>query len=137
VALGANDAQTIRTLIEAEKYDGPSLIIAYSPCIAHGFDLADQLKHQEMAVKSGYWMMMRYNPMLAAEGKNPLIIDSKAPTLPVKDYIFTENRYRQLQASKPELADELATVLQKNVNDRWAFYSYQASQGSTPEAPQA
>jgi len=143
VALGANDAQTIKTFLEAEKYDGPSIIIAYSPCIAHGFDMADMLKHQETAVKSGYWQLLRYNPSLAAEGKNPLIIDAKAPTVPVKDYIFTENRYRQLQQSQPELANSLASTLQKNVDARWAFYAYQAAQlGSTDvaaatEAPKA
>jgi len=137
VAMGSNDAQTIKTFLEAEKYDGPSLIIAYSPCIAHGFDMGDMLKHQDMAVKSGYWQLLRYNPALAAEGKNPLSIDAKAPSIPVKDYIFTENRYRQLQQSQPELANALAANLQKNVDDRWAFYAYQAAQGSTPAAEEA
>lgn len=137
VAMGSNDAQTIKTFIEAEKYDGPSLIIAYSPCIAHGYDLGGMLKHQDMAVKSGYWNLLRYNPALAAEGKNPLTMDSKAPSIPVKDYIFTENRYKQLQASKPELANELAANLQKNIDERWAFYSYQAAQGAAVETPQA
>ncbi len=138
VAMGSNDAQTIKTFIEAEKYDGPSIIIAYSPCIAHGFDMGDMLKHQDMAVKSGYWQLLRYNPDMAAEGKNPLTIDCKAPTLPVKDYIFTENRYRQLQVSQPELANQLAANLQKNVDERWAFYSYQAAQPGTADVtPQA
>lgn len=128
VAIGSNDAQTIKTFIEAEKYDGPSIIIAYSPCIAHGFDMGDMLRHQDLAVKSGYWQLIRYNPSLVAEGKNPLTIDAKAPSIPVKDYIFTENRYRQLQQSNPDLANNLAETLQKAVNDRWAFYSYQAAQ---------
>ena len=131
VAMGSNNAQTIKTFIEAEKYDGPSLIIAYSPCIAHGFDLSDMLNHQDLAVKSGYWQLLRYNPSLAAEGKNPLVIDAKAPSIPVKDYIFTENRYRQLQQSNPDVANALAETLQKSINDRWAFYAYQAAQAGS------
>ncbi|HSQ40693.1 MAG TPA: hypothetical protein VLM37_00270, partial [Fibrobacteraceae bacterium] len=92
-------------------------------------DMATQLRHQDMAVKSGYWTLLRYNPALNAEGKNPLTIDSKAPSIPVKDYIFTENRYRQLLQSKPEVANSLADQLQKNIECRWAYYNYMASQG--------
>lgn len=127
VALGANDGQTIKTFLEAEAYDGPSLIVAYSPCIAHGFDLADQLKHQTMAVKSGYWPLLRYNPALSAQGKNPLTIDSKQATIPVKEYIYTENRFRQLLQSSPDVANTLAADLQKAVDDRWTYYQHLAS----------
>ncbi len=128
IALGANDAQSLKVLQEAEAFKGPSLIIAYSPCIAHGFDLFNQLAHQKMAVDSGYWPLMRYNPNLRNEGKNPLTLDSKAPTLPVAEYIYTENRYKMLVKSNPEMAKKLAEELQKEVDARWAFYSEMATE---------
>ena len=89
IALGANDAQALKVLQEAEAHNGPSLIICYCPCINHGFDLNSQLQHQKMAVDSGYWTLLRYNPALAAVGKAPLILDSKKPTIPVAEYIYT------------------------------------------------
>ncbi len=101
---------------------GPSLIICYCPCINHGFDLNSQLQHQKMAVDSGYWTLLRYNPALAAEGKAPLILDSKKPTIPVAEYIYTENRYKQLTRNNPEVAKKLADDLQKEVDARYAFY---------------
>lgn len=127
VAMGANDAQTLKVMQEAEAFKGPSLIIAYCPCIAHGFDLYNQLGHQKMAVESGYWPLMRYNPDLVAQGKNPLVLDSKAPTIPVTEYIYTENRYKMLLKSNPEVAKTLAIELQKEIDDRWAFYAEKAA----------
>ena len=122
IALGANDAQALKVLQEAEAHNGPSLIICYCPCINHGFDLNSQLQHQKMAVDSGYWTLLRYNPALAAEGKAPLILDSKKPTIPVAEYIYTENRYKQLTRNNPEVAKKLADDLQKEVDARYAFY---------------
>lgn len=122
VAMGANDAQTLKVFQEAEAHNGPSLIIAYCPCINHGFDLNSQLSHQKMAVDSGYWPLLRYNPALAAEGKAPLVLDSKKPTIPVAEYIYTENRYKALTRSNPEVAKALADDLQKEVDARYAFY---------------
>ncbi|MCI6438419.1 MAG: hypothetical protein MR811_12165 [Fibrobacter sp.] len=103
-------------------HGAPSLIICYCPCINHSFDLNSQLQHQKMAVDSGYWTLLRYNPALAAEGKAPLILDSKKPTIPVAEYIYTENRYKQLTRNNPEVAKKLADDLQKEVDARYAFY---------------
>ena len=122
IALGANDAQALKVLQEAEAHNGPSLIICYCPCINHGFDLNSQLQHQKMAVDSGYWTLLRYNPALAAEGKAPLILDSKKPTIPVAEYIYTENRFKALTRTNPEVAKVLADDLQKEVDARYAFY---------------
>ncbi len=126
VAIGANDAQTLKVFQEAEAHNGPSLIIAYCPCINHGFDLNNQLAHQKMAVDSGYWTLLRYNPDLVLEGKAPLILDSKKPSIPVKEYIYTENRYKALTRTKPEVAQKLAEDLQKEVDARYAFYEEMA-----------
>lgn len=122
IAIGANDAQALKVLQEAEAHNGPSLIIAYCPCINHGFDLNNQLAHQKMAVDSGYWTLLRYNPALAQEGKAPLILDSKKPTIPVADYIYTENRFKALTRTNPEVAHALADDLQKEVDARFAYY---------------
>ena len=122
IAIGANDAQALKVLQEAEAHNGPSLIIAYCPCINHGFDLNNQLAHQKMAVDSGYWTLLRYNPALAAEGKAPLILDSKKPTIPVAEYIYTENRFKALTRTNPEVAKALADDLQKEVDARFAYY---------------
>ncbi len=91
VAMGANDQQTLRAFLEAEAYDGPSLIIAYSHCIQQGIDMRRGLEQQKLAVQSGYWPLYRYNPMWAAQGKNPLVLDSKAPTIPLEQYAYNEN----------------------------------------------
>ena len=123
VAMGANDNHTLKVLQEAEAFNGPSLILAYSPCIAHGFDLYNQLGHQKMAVESGYWPLLRYNPNLVDQGKNPLILDSKAPSIPVAEYIYTENRYKMLLKRDPDTAKKLADSLQKEIDDRYTYYS--------------
>ena len=120
VAMGANDAQTIKAFREAEAYDGPSIIIAYSHCIAHGIDMRQGLNQQKLAVQSGVWPLYRYNPDLAAEGKNPLQIDSKAPSISVQDYAYNETRYRMLVKSNEERAEELILSANKDAVQRWA-----------------
>ncbi len=126
VALGANDAHTVKVFEEAEAYEGPSIIIAYCHCIAHGIDMVKGLDQQKKAVDSGHWMLMRYNPDLAKEGKNPLIIDSKEPTLPLEDYIYNEVRYKSLKAANPEEAAILLKEEEKSIKDRWRFYRHMA-----------
>ena len=113
VAFGANDTQTIKAFIEAEAYDGPSLIIAYSHCIAHGFDMIHGLDQQKAAVQSGHWPLFRYNPALAEQGKNPLQLDSRAPSLPLEKYIYNETRYSMLKHSQPEDAKQLLDAAQE------------------------
>ncbi len=127
VSLGANDAQVVKAFQEAEAYPGPSIIIAYSHCIAHGFDLKMGLEHQKAAVNSGAWVLMRYNPMLAAEGKSPLTLDSKEPTLPLKDYIYSETRYKMLTLSNPEEAAKLLAEAEADVKARWRLYKHMAA----------
>jgi pyruvate-ferredoxin/flavodoxin oxidoreductase len=127
VAMGANDAHTIRAIREAESYDGASLIIAYSHCIAHGIDLANGLHQQRLAVDSGYWPLYRYDPRRAAEGENPFQLDSKPPKIPLKEYIYNETRYSMLTKSNPEAAAELLIKAQKAVTERWHRYQQMAN----------
>ena len=128
VALGANDAHTIKAFREAEAFDGPSLIIAYCHCISHGYNLIYGLEQQKLAVKSGYWPLIRYNPALAKEGKNPFQLDSKAPSIPLEDYIYNENRYKVLTRTMPEVAKQLLKEAQEGVLERWRLYEYLAAQ---------
>jgi pyruvate-ferredoxin/flavodoxin oxidoreductase len=121
VALGANQGQVIKAFKEAEAYDGPSIIIAYAHCINHGINMALGLDQQKKAVLSGHWPLYRYNPQLEDEGKNPLHIDSKEPTISFADYALGENRYRMLKMSNPEMADELMKMSQKDVDKSWKF----------------
>jgi pyruvate-ferredoxin/flavodoxin oxidoreductase len=121
VSLGANPGQVAKAIAEAEAYDGPSLIIAYSHCINHGFNLANGLEQQKLAVASGHWPLYRYNPELEEAGKNPLHIDSKAPSIPFAEYAMNENRYRMLKMMNPEHADELMALSQKDVEKGWKF----------------
>lgn len=127
IAMGAKDDQTLRALLEAEAYDGPSLIIAYSHCIAHGIDMAKGLRNQKAAVESGQWILYRYNPERAARGENPLTLDSRPPKLPVKEYMYMENRFRMLTLTKPDVAQQLLEEAQDDVKARWAYYEYLAS----------
>lgn len=127
VAMGANDQQTLRAFLDAEAYDGPSLIIAYSHCIAHGIDMRKGLDQQKLAVQSGYWPLFRYNPTLAEEGKNPLVIDSKAPSIPLQQYAYNETRYRMLAQSDPARAEELMGEAQQDVQATWQRYHDMAS----------
>ncbi|MFQ3676632.1 MAG: pyruvate:ferredoxin (flavodoxin) oxidoreductase [Fimbriimonadaceae bacterium] len=122
VAMGANDAQTVKAFLEAEAYPGPSLIIAYSHCIAHGIDMRHGMRHQRQAVESGYWPLYRFNPSLREKGRNPFVLDSKEPTLPLKDYIYTEARYRMLLQSDPSAAAELLRLAEQDVQSRLAAY---------------
>ncbi|MCK6603752.1 MAG: pyruvate:ferredoxin (flavodoxin) oxidoreductase [Ignavibacteriaceae bacterium] len=122
VAMGSNDVQTVRAFIEAEAYDGPSLIIAYSHCIAHGIDMSTAMKNQKAAVDSGHWPLFRYHPEMAAEGKNPLKLDSKGPKIPFKDYAYMETRYKMLTKSHPVEAAKLIEEAQEDVNARWKMY---------------
>ena len=126
IAIGANQMQAIKAIREAEAYDGPSIIIAYSHCIAHGINMRLGLHQQELAVNSGMWPLYRYNPMLVNEGKNPLILDSKDPSIPVQDYIYNETRYKSLTKSHPEEAAKLLGELQHDVERRWELYKKMA-----------
>ncbi|HEX7318700.1 MAG TPA: pyruvate:ferredoxin (flavodoxin) oxidoreductase [Pyrinomonadaceae bacterium] len=122
VAMGASDAQTMKAFTEAEAHEGPSLIIAYSHCIAHGIDIAKGLNQQKLAVESGHWPLYRYNPARAERGENPFQLDSSDPKIPLRDYIYTETRYRMLQQSDPEVARFLLGRAQEAVNVRWRQY---------------
>jgi len=122
VAMGANDTHTIKAFLEAEAHPGPSLIIAYSQCIAHGIDMARGMHQQKLAVDSGYWPLYRYNPRLADEKKNPFQLDSSDPKISLQDYIYTEGRYRMLQQSEPVVAKFLLGQAQKAVSRRWQQY---------------
>ncbi len=113
VAFGANDAQFVKAFREAATFDGPSLIIAYSPCIAHGFEMERNLDQQKLAVESGHWPLFRYDPRRIAAGKNPLIMDSKMPSIPMTQYLSTEGRFRQLQELEPEVFERLALESQR------------------------
>ncbi len=123
IAFGASDAQTIKALTEAAAYDGPSLIIAYSHCIAHGYGLELGLEQQKSAVASGYWPLFRYNPDLEALGKNPFQLDSRAPKLPLEEYVYKEGRFRMLTQSHPERAAKLLELMKSDVEKQWNTYS--------------
>jgi pyruvate-ferredoxin/flavodoxin oxidoreductase len=122
VAMGANPTQTLKAFREAENYNGPSLIIAYSHCIAHGINMRLGLSQQELAVNCGYWPLYRYNPDLIKEGKNPFILDSKDPTIPLKDYIMNETRFKSLMQVNPKEAEELLQAAQEAVNAKVKAY---------------
>jgi pyruvate-ferredoxin/flavodoxin oxidoreductase len=121
ISLGANPTQAIKAIAEAEAYDGPSLIIAYAHCINHGINMANGLEQQKKAVACGHWPLYRFNPDLDKEGKNPLIIDSKEPTISFDEYALGENRYRTLKRVNPAEADELMALSQKDVLKSWRF----------------
>ncbi len=122
IAMGASDAQTIKAITEAEAYNGPSLVIAYAHCIEHGIDMTKGLDQQRLAVESGMWPLYRYNPDLAAQGKPALIIDSKEPSIPVKDYIYSENRYRRLLDTNEARAEMLLKELETDIDRQRAAY---------------
>jgi len=126
VSLGAKDDQTLRAFIEAEAYEGPSIIIAYSHCIAHGIDMNSPLNQHKLAVDSGQWLLYRYNPDKLTAGENPLSLDSKQPKIPVSQYLNSENRFKMLTKSKPEVAAELFKQAQIDVDTRYAYYKYLA-----------
>jgi pyruvate-ferredoxin/flavodoxin oxidoreductase len=127
VAMGASDVQTLRAFREAEAYPGASLIIAYSHCIAHGFDLRHGMDQQKAAVQSGHWPLFRYNPELSRAGTNPLQLDSKAPTIPIEKYAYNETRYTMLAHSDPEAAKRLLDLAQDDALSRWRLYEQLAA----------
>jgi pyruvate-ferredoxin/flavodoxin oxidoreductase len=129
VAMGANDSHAIKIFLEAEAYHGPSLIIAYSHCIAHGYDMAKGMEQQKAAVASGHWPLFHYNPDLAKEGKNPMQLDSKPPSLPLEKYVYNETRYTMLLQSNEEAAERLLKLAQEDVRARWRLYEQLAAMG--------
>ena len=135
IALGGSDAQTVKAFQEAEAHDGPALIIAYSHCIAHGYDLTYGMEQQKNAVLSGYWPLMRYNPSLRAEGKNPFQLDSKAPSIPLKEFAYHEARYTMLTRSHPDTAKLLLKEAQDDVERTWRIYSSRAAMPGRADSP--
>jgi pyruvate-ferredoxin/flavodoxin oxidoreductase len=134
IAMGANPQQTLLAFREAEAYQGPSLILAYCHCIAHGFDLRYGMKQQDLAVASGYWPLFRYNPAMRSVGENPFRLDSPRPTIPLKDYAYNELRYRALAVTRPAEAADLLRQAQAGVDDKYRSYEEFASleDGPTP-----
>jgi len=126
VAMGAKDEHTLRAFLEAEAYDGPSLIIAYSHCIAHGINMTTGMSDQKAAVDSGQWLLYRYNPERAEQGQNPLTLDSRTPTRKVQDYLFMETRFKMLTKSRPEEAQALWKLAQRDADTRYRMYEYLA-----------
>lgn len=124
---GSSDMQTLRAFREADAFDGPSLILAYSPCINHGFDLIDGLHHQDLVVKSGLWPLYRYNPEMIDQGANPLTLDSKDPSIPFKDAAYTETRFSMLALSDENRAEQLMKYAQEEIDSRWELYKQMAS----------
>jgi pyruvate-ferredoxin/flavodoxin oxidoreductase len=127
VAMGASDQQTLNAFLEADAHEGPSLIIAYSHCINHGIDMRKGLEQQKLAVQSGFWPLYRYNPKLVEEGKNPLVIDSKDPSIPLEQYAYNETRYRMLVQSDEQRAEMLLKQAQQDVKSRWELYKQMAA----------
>jgi pyruvate-ferredoxin/flavodoxin oxidoreductase len=138
ISMGANDAQSVKALIEADEWPGPSLVIAYSTCIAHGIDMSKSMSHQKDAVRSGYWPLYRFQPS-EIDGGRPFKLDSKAPSIPLRDFVSTEARFAVLHRTHPERAEELLTLAQADVDERWRYYEQLAAiertipHGSEPE----
>ena len=122
VAMGANPQQTLQAFREAEAYEGPSLILAYSHCIAHGIDMRLGMKQQDLATASGYWPLFRFNPTMRRVGEAPFRLDSPRPHIPLKDYAYNEIRYRSLAQSRPEEAAELLRAAQRGVDEKYRQY---------------
>jgi pyruvate-ferredoxin/flavodoxin oxidoreductase len=135
VAMGGNDTQTVQAFEEAEAFDGPSLIIAFSPCIAHGYDLARGLDHQRLAVQSGYWPLLRYNPAARRDGRHPLKLDSKPPTAPLGDYLASEGRFDHVVHDEGAAQVALLHQAEADVARRWGLYEGLAALPVTPERP--
>ncbi len=135
VAFGSRDEHTLRAFLEAEAYDGPAIIIAYAHCIAHGIDMAEGLAHQKAAVESGQWVLYRYNPDRAKTGDNPLQLDSKAPSIPLEQFMYLENRFKALKSARPDEAKKLLAEAQAGVNARRRFYEHLARANSEASEP--
>jgi pyruvate-ferredoxin/flavodoxin oxidoreductase len=137
VAMGARDEHTLRTFLEAESWDGVSIVIAYSHCIAHGINMTTGMQNQKAAVNAGQWLLYRYDPRRLAANQNPLQLDSRKPSLPVEQFLLMENRFKMLTKSKPDAAKALFKMAQEDVNTRFAFYEYLAARSLAPAAPAA
>ncbi len=129
VAMGANPQQTLQAFREAEAYSGPSLILAYSHCIAHGINMQHGMRQQHAAVDCGYWPLIRYNPEVRKSGQNPFVLDSQRPRIPLKEYAYNELRYKMLTRTNPAEAEELLRLAQEHVNQKWRLYERAGYQG--------
>jgi pyruvate-ferredoxin/flavodoxin oxidoreductase len=132
VAMGAKDEHTLKAFLEAEAYDGPSIIIAYASCIAHGIDMTTSMSDQRVAIESGQWLLYRYNPAKAEMGENPLSLDSRAPSRKLQEYLLQQTRFKILTKSKPEDAERLWKAAQKDVENRFHMYEYLAARQPAP-----
>jgi pyruvate-ferredoxin/flavodoxin oxidoreductase len=121
--------QTVRAFNEAESYDGPSLIIAYSPCIAHGYNLRYGIRQQKLAVDSGAFLLYRFNPSLKAEGKNPLSLDCKEPSVDIEEYMYREIRFRSLRDVHPDRAAKFLAQAQVEAKEKYSYFKYLADRG--------
>jgi len=135
VAMGAKDEHTLKAFLEAEAYDGPSLIIAYSHCIAHGINMTTAMSDQKVAVDSGQWLLYRYNPERAREGENPIILDSRPPTKRVQDFLLQQTRFKMLTQSKPDEARRLWQQAQQDAELRYRLYEYMAQRKINASKP--
>ena len=135
VAMGAKDEHTLKAFLEAEAYDGPSIIIAYSSCIAHGIDMTTAMTDQKVAVESGQWLLYRFHPDRASNGENPLMLDSRAPSRKVQDFLLQQTRFKMLTKSKPEDAERLWKLAQTDAENRFRMYEYMAGRKPEPPAP--
>jgi len=137
IAMGANPQQTLTAMREAEAYQGPSLILAYCHCIAHGYDLRKGLEQQKLAVESGYWPLIRYSPELREAGQKPFVLDSPRPRISLKAYAYNEMRYKILTKTHPDEAEHLMQVAQELVDLRWETYEHMAKEQSSRFQPVA
>jgi pyruvate-ferredoxin/flavodoxin oxidoreductase len=133
IALGANDAQAIKALLEADAWSGPSLVIAYSTCTAHGMDMSKSMEHQKDAARSGYWPLYRFQPTVTADGQ-PFKLDSRKPSLPVRDFVASEARFAILSRTHPERSEHLLELMQADVDERWRYYEQLAAMSRTVPA---
>ncbi|MEE4276674.1 MAG: pyruvate:ferredoxin (flavodoxin) oxidoreductase, partial [Thermoleophilia bacterium] len=133
IAMGANDAQTVKALLEADAWPGPSLVIAYCTCTAHGLDMSQAMAHMKDAVKSGYWPLYRFNPTATEDGR-PFTLDSRKPSMPVRDFISTEARFAMLSRTHPETSERLFDLIQADVDERWRYYEQLAAMSRTVPA---
>jgi pyruvate-ferredoxin/flavodoxin oxidoreductase len=137
IAMGAKDEQSLKAIIEAESYPGPSLVIAYSHCIAHGIalDRGVGASQQKLAVNSGQWLLYRYDPRRIEKGENPLQLDSSAARAKLQDYLLSENRFKMLTKSRPDEAKKLFQQAQLDAEQRWKFYDFLAKREGAPKEP--
>ena len=137
ISMGANELQATKALVEADAWPGPSLVIAYSTCIAHGIDMSKSMSHQKDAVKSGYWPLYRFQPSDDEDGQ-PFKLDSHTPSIPVRDFVATETRFAILERTHPERAAQLAALAQADADERWRYYEQLAGmQRTVPHVPDA